>query len=99
MVTATYVTAAPQGAESATVTVVSLAPPGPCECRCQGAGEQFNGGAVEALGSTTVVCSDKTGKLTHNEMTVTRVITAGYDLAVTGAGYAPRGEFYEQGNW
>ena len=48
--------------------------------------------AVETLGSTTVICSDKTGTLTKNEMTVTALYQGGEVLAVTGEGYAPVGE-------
>ena len=48
--------------------------------------------AVEALGSVTVICSDKTGTLTRNEMTVVRTITADTELSVTGSGYDPHGQ-------
>jgi magnesium-transporting ATPase (P-type) len=48
--------------------------------------------AVETLGSTTVICSDKTGTLTENQMTVQAVVVAGSELSVTGTGYRPAGE-------
>jgi len=49
--------------------------------------------SVETLGSATTICSDKTGTLTQNEMTVTRLWADGHFIEVTGTGYAPVGEF------
>ena len=49
--------------------------------------------AVETLGCTTVICSDKTGTLTKGEMTVRKVLSGKRVLDVTGAGYVPVGEF------
>src|SRR5215207_1133981 len=53
--------------------------------------------SVETLGSTTVICSDKTGTLTQNEMTVTRLWADGQFIHVTGTGYIPRGDFLVDG--
>jgi P-type Ca2+ transporter type 2C len=53
--------------------------------------------AVETLGCTTVICTDKTGTLTQNEMTARELWVAGRRLTVTGVGYAPKGQILEGG--
>ena len=53
--------------------------------------------AVETLGSTTVICSDKTGTLTQNQMTVQEVYAGGDLFAVSGGGYEPEGDYSRQG--
>ncbi len=50
--------------------------------------------AVETLGSVTIICTDKTGTLTRNEMTVQSVATAGNLFEISGGGYNPHGSFY-----
>jgi Ca2+-transporting ATPase len=53
--------------------------------------------AVETLGSTSVICSDKTGTMTKGEMTVQRIYIDDKAIKVTGIGYAPEGEFEYEG--
>ncbi|MBN8580509.1 MAG: cation-translocating P-type ATPase [Anaerolineae bacterium] len=53
--------------------------------------------SVETLGSATVICSDKTGTLTQNEMTVTRIWADGQLVSVSGTGYTPKGDFLVDG--
>jgi len=54
--------------------------------------------AVETLGCTTVICSDKTGTLTKGEMTARRVFAGGNVTEVSGVGYTPQGEFHSSLN-
>ena len=53
--------------------------------------------AVETLGSTSIICSDKTGTLTRDEMTVRELFVSDQSWSLSGSGYAPKGEFSRNG--
>lgn len=54
--------------------------------------------AVETLGSTTVICTDKTGTLTKNEMTAEAIFVSENTFEISGSGYSPKGDFLREGN-
>lgn len=55
--------------------------------------------SVETLGSTTVICTDKTGTLTLNQMTVKKIFSNDKIITVSGSGYKPEGDFFYEGKY
>lgn len=53
--------------------------------------------AVETLGSVSIICTDKTGTITKNELTVTHIVINDQTITLTGSGYGPEGHFYLEG--
>ena len=53
--------------------------------------------AIETLGATNIICTDKTGTLTQDQMTIRKIVTAKESFEVTGAGYVPEGKFLKDG--
>ncbi len=53
--------------------------------------------AVETLGSVSIICTDKTGTITKNELTVTKIFINGEVISITGSGYEPKGYFHRNG--
>ncbi|MFN8577255.1 MAG: cation-translocating P-type ATPase [Candidatus Sericytochromatia bacterium] len=54
--------------------------------------------SVETLGATSIICTDKTGTLTKDEMTIRKIFIDNQEIDVTGAGYEPNGDFLKNGN-